>query len=55
MTVDRKEKSLISLSSVIENVQRLNEDIKNQSSDLKHSASFALLEQARKNRQLDHY
>ena len=47
LTTDKREKSLVSLSSVLENVQRLNEDIKNQSSDLKYSASFALLEKAR--------
>lgn len=52
-TLDRKEKSLLSLSSVLENVQKLNENIRNQSTSLMHSTSFAVLDQQRKNRNFE--
>lgn len=52
-TADKKEQQNSSLSAALENVQRLNEEIKNQSNELKKSTSFALLEQQRKNKNLD--
>lgn len=42
-----------SLTAALENVQRLNEEIKNQSRGLRQSTSFAMLEQQRKNQNLD--
>lgn len=41
--------NLTTLTTALENVQRLNDDIKNQSSELKKSTSFAMVEPRRFN------
>ena len=52
-TAEKREQQASSLTTALENVQRLNAEIKNQSSELRQNTSFAALEQQRKNQNPD--